>query len=69
MYYLQSISPGLVKTDFGGINKVSDSEVKIPDPSEVLQPEDVSRGVIFILSSPLHVTIAELLMVPSREQY
>lgn len=39
------------------------------EPDEILLPEDVARGVNFILASPPHVTIANLLMVPAREKY
>ncbi|XP_017470086.1 PREDICTED: farnesol dehydrogenase-like [Rhagoletis zephyria] len=68
---LSSISPGLTRTDFGGAP--SDDEKKkweeLIEPDEILLPEDVARGVNFILSSPPHVTIADLLMVPARERY
>ena len=41
----------------------------MPECAEILKPEDVAKGITFILGSPLHVTIAELLMVPTAEKY
>ncbi|XP_014091899.1 farnesol dehydrogenase [Bactrocera oleae] len=68
---LSTISPGLTRTDFGGAPTEDEKKKweEMIEPDEILLPEDVARGVNFILASPPHVTIANLLMVPAREKY
>ncbi|XP_037936023.1 farnesol dehydrogenase-like [Teleopsis dalmanni] len=66
---LCTISPGLTQTNFGATAFDDKTLRALPTADDILQPEDVSRGVVFILSSPLHVTIADLVMLPSREKY
>ncbi|XP_067634750.1 farnesol dehydrogenase-like [Eurosta solidaginis] len=68
---LSSISPGLTRTDFGGTPTDDEKRTceELIEPDEILLPEDVARGVNFILSSPPHVTIVDLVIVPTREKY
>ena len=46
---LQSISPGLVKTEM-----VPEEYLKI---SPYLQPEDIAAGVLYVLGAPPHVQV------------
>ncbi|XP_073828269.1 farnesol dehydrogenase-like [Musca autumnalis] len=66
---LSTISPGLTETNFGKKEPLSENVDSFPAFSDPLKPEDVANGVAFILGTPLHVTIAELLMVPTSEKY
>ncbi|XP_065364121.1 farnesol dehydrogenase-like [Calliphora vicina] len=66
---LSTISPGLTETNFGANSQRPEHLSNMPECSEILKPEDVAKGVTFILGTPLHVTIAELLMVPTAEKY
>lgn len=68
---LSAISPGATKTNFGTFKSNADKQhlQNMPEIEGMLEADDVARGVLFILASPLHVTIADLIMVPSREQY
>lgn len=68
-FLFQTISPGLTETNFGANSDRPEHLSKMPEFGEILKPEDVAKGVTFILGTPLHVTIAELLMVPTAEKY
>uniref|UniRef100_T1PAP0 Short chain dehydrogenase n=1 Tax=Musca domestica TaxID=7370 RepID=T1PAP0_MUSDO len=56
-----SISPGLVDTEL-----ITEEQKKICH-GIILQPEDVSRAVMFALSSPPHVNIYELIVKPAGD--
>ncbi|XP_030379571.1 farnesol dehydrogenase-like [Scaptodrosophila lebanonensis] len=82
---LSNISPGLTHTEFSeaasrnsestaeatpSTKQTTSTSVSVPEFGGAwLQPEDVARGVLFILGSPQHVSVAELLMVPTCEEY
>ncbi|XP_059611165.1 farnesol dehydrogenase-like [Phlebotomus argentipes] len=59
-----SVSPGLVKT-----------EIFIPEHREmlsklpILEPEDVSQSVLYVLGTPPHVQVHELTIKPFGESY
>uniref|UniRef100_A0A1I8PUR3 Dehydrogenase n=1 Tax=Stomoxys calcitrans TaxID=35570 RepID=A0A1I8PUR3_STOCA len=56
-----SISPGLVDTEL-----ITEEQKKICH-GIILQPEDVSRAVMFALTSPPHVSIYELTIKPAGD--
>lgn len=67
---MQTISPGVTATDMSAkTNEHMENLGESPEIYELLKPEDVAKGILFILGSPAHVTIAELLMVPTGEKY
>lgn len=66
---LQSLSPGLTATQFGSYVKKPSHLENLPECQNLLQAQDIARAVKFILESPLHVTIAEMLIVPTSEKY
>lgn len=65
----QSISPGITETKFGTYLAKPKHLNNLPDIPDLLKSEDIARAVMFILSSPLHVTIAEMLIVPTSEVF
>ncbi|XP_075157306.1 farnesol dehydrogenase-like [Haematobia irritans] len=56
-----SISPGLVDTEL-----ITEEQKKICH-GIILQPEDISRAVTFVLTSPPHVTVYELIIKPAGD--
>uniref|UniRef100_A0A1B0A028 Dehydrogenase n=1 Tax=Glossina pallidipes TaxID=7398 RepID=A0A1B0A028_GLOPL len=67
---ISTISPGVTATDMSAkTNEHVENLGESPEIFELLKPEDVAKGILFILGSPAHVTIAELLMVPTGEKY
>lgn len=60
-FVLQSISPGLVDTEL-----ITEEQKKICH-GIILQPEDVSRAIMFALTSPPHVNIYELIIKPAGD--
>ncbi|XP_025828829.1 farnesol dehydrogenase-like, partial [Agrilus planipennis] len=65
---ITSLSPGYVKTEFR-----ESSGIKInPDLSffkaEGLNPEDIANGVLYVLGTPPHVQVQELLIRPVGDQ-
>lgn len=65
---VSSLSPGLVKTDIfeASGNPIADSIFKM---MPYLSPEDISQGVLYILSTPPHVQVYELTLKPVGESF
>lgn len=63
------MDPGITETKFGSYKPKPEHLENLPDFPNLLKPEDIARSVKFILESPLNVTIAEMLVVPTSEQY
>ncbi|XP_036612992.1 dehydrogenase/reductase SDR family member 11 [Trichosurus vulpecula] len=63
------ISPGLVETGFAF--KLHDSNpvkaAEIYEHIKCLKPEDVAEAVIFVLSTPPHVQIGDIQMMPTEQ--
>ncbi|MCC7275313.1 MAG: SDR family NAD(P)-dependent oxidoreductase [Alphaproteobacteria bacterium] len=62
------ILPGVVETEFDRVRRHGDDEAArrfYAAFARRLQPEDIAACVLFALSQPAHVTIAELLVMPS----
>ena len=65
---VSEILPGLTRTEFAEARLRGDKEKAAAfyeNFDVVMEPEDVARAVLFALEQPPHVTIAELLVVPS----
>ena len=63
------ILPGLVRTEFAEVRNSGDrtkADAFYASFAGCLRPEDVANCVAFALDQPPHVTIAELLVLPSR---
>lgn len=59
--FLQSLSPGICKTSIYTSNQ-ADPETKILKAFPYLEPKDVAEAAIYILSTPPHVLIPELMI-------
>lgn len=62
-YSPQSISPGSVNTDMYTPSMLDECK------DAILQPADVSAAVMFVLSTPEHVQVHDLVIKPLGEQY
>jgi NADP-dependent 3-hydroxy acid dehydrogenase YdfG len=64
-----TIDPGLAETEFsivrfrGNVNKAKDVYKGI----EALKPEDVADAVIYAVTRPLNVVVAEMILVPNKQ--
>ena len=66
---ITEILPGLVKTGFATARAGGDEaqgEAFYAGFPAYMEPEDVARTVVFALQQPPHVTIAQLMVVPTR---
>jgi NADP-dependent 3-hydroxy acid dehydrogenase YdfG len=66
---VMQISPGMVETDFSRVRFRGDEEAsqKVYEGMTPLTPHDIARMMIFMLESPRHVVIDEIITMP-REQ-
>jgi 17beta-estradiol 17-dehydrogenase / 3beta-hydroxysteroid 3-dehydrogenase len=65
---VSAISPGFVETEFAEVfNRDPAAAAATYDRFPVLQPEDVADMVRFVLSSPAHVQVHDLLVRPTRQ--
>jgi NADP-dependent 3-hydroxy acid dehydrogenase YdfG len=65
---VSQILPGLVRTEFDEVRKRGDKAGAAgfyDGASGYLLPEDVARSIVFALSQPAHVNVAELLILPA----
>ncbi|XP_028138593.2 farnesol dehydrogenase [Diabrotica virgifera virgifera] len=62
-----SISPGLVETEM--VDEVKNSDYFEQLKNSILKPEDIADGVLYVLSTPPHVQIHELMIKPLGEQF
>jgi NADP-dependent 3-hydroxy acid dehydrogenase YdfG len=67
----QSVSPGVVETEFRVASGLLKPENKVEGYSTVarLQPEDVSNAVMYLLSTPTHVNVTEIIIKPIGEKF
>lgn len=65
---VSSLSPGMVRTDFSKSAGRPNADV-IYDINKALNPEDVSQGILYILSTPPHVQVYELTLKPVGEKF
>ena len=64
-FSLQSISPGIVETEFSYRMNADKPELakQLYSSLHALQPEDVAASVIHVLSAPKHVQVSGFLLV------
>lgn len=64
-----SIDPGLVETDFSKIRFYGDEEraSKVYQGYTPLTPEDVAESILFAASRPSHMTVAEMILLPTDQ--
>ena len=64
-----AINPGLVETGFSEVRFKGDSEraKSVYKGFEPLKPEDIADLVVFMVTRPAHVNIADLLVLPTAQ--
>lgn len=65
---VSSLSPGVVRTEFSKAAGRPNADV-IYDVNKYLNPEDISQGILYILSTPPHVQVYELTLKPVGEKF
>lgn len=63
------IHPGLVETGFSDVRFKGDSDraEKVYQGFSPLQPEDIADIILFVVSRPYHVNIADLVVMPTAQ--
>lgn len=60
---VSAINPGLVETEFSQVRfKGAEIANAVYKGYQALQPEDVAEVIYFVISRPVHVNIADVLM-------
>jgi len=64
-----AIHPGLVETEFSNVRFKGDQEreAKVYQGIEALTPEDVADAILYMANAPEKVTIADLVILPTRQ--
>ncbi|MCC8359402.1 SDR family NAD(P)-dependent oxidoreductase [Salinimicrobium sediminilitoris] len=64
-----AINPGLVETNFSEVRFKGDSEKakSVYEGYQALKPEDIAELVVFMVTRPAHVNIADLLVLPTAQ--
>jgi len=64
-----NIAPGLVETEFSMVRFKGDSERagKVYADMEPLTPHDIADCILFCITRPAHVNIADMLVLPSQQ--
>lgn len=64
-----AINPGLVETNFSEVRFKGDSEraKSVYHGYQALTPEDIAELVVFMVTRPAHVNIADLLVLPTAQ--
>ena len=64
-----AINPGLVHTDFSKVRFKGDTEraESVYRDFDPLQPEDIAEIILFMVTRPAHVNIADLLVLPTAQ--
>ncbi|PIF00750.1 MAG: NAD(P)-dependent oxidoreductase [Maribacter sp.] len=64
-----AINPGLVETEFSQVRFKGDSNkaAKVYQGLKALQPEDIADIILFMVTRPYHVNIADLLVMPTAQ--
>ncbi|VTU22714.1 Serine 3-dehydrogenase [Variovorax sp. SRS16] len=68
---ITEIAPGVVRTGFAGSRLHGDTagaDAFYQGFAQLLEPEDVARAVCYALAQPPHVSIAEMVLLPTRER-
>lgn len=67
---ITEILPGLTKTEFAQRRFKGDQgkgEAFYESFPQTLTPEDIASGIVYALAQPPHVTVAQMVIVPTRE--
>lgn len=75
LIFVQSISPGLTATGIckaalvgSGLSPNSDVFSKKFGKAPCLKPEDIANAILYVLSTPPHVQVHELIIKPVGEK-
>jgi NADP-dependent 3-hydroxy acid dehydrogenase YdfG len=66
---LGMISPGMVKTEFQARSKRAENKSEYVAQFRVLDPEDIAQAAVFILSTPRHVQIHDIVIRPVEQPH
>lgn len=67
---ITEILPGLTRTEFAAARHRGDAErakAFYDSFAQTLNPEDIADAIVYALSRPSHVTVAQMVVVPTRE--
>jgi NADP-dependent 3-hydroxy acid dehydrogenase YdfG len=67
--YFQSLSPGVVQTDFFHAGKFLPEDIRMKDHAPTLDPSDISNVILYLLQLPYHVNITEVTVRPVLEAF
>lgn len=68
---MQSVSPGCTSTEIAATNglKLDDEIATILKDMPTVLAEDIMDGVLYVLSTPPHVQVHELIIKPVNEKF
>lgn len=68
---VSSISPGMVETEFDVVQTFGNEEAARERYSKFkcLQPEDISDAVLWVLASPDHMEVNDILIRPTEQVF
>ncbi|MCR8667379.1 SDR family NAD(P)-dependent oxidoreductase [Aestuariibaculum sp. M13] len=65
---VSAVNPGLVETEFSQVRFKGDEKAKdVYKGFKALQAEDIAEIIYFVVSRPIHVNIADLLVFPTAQ--
>ena len=66
---VSEINPGLVETEFSEVRFKGDSEraKRVYEGYKALQPEDIADIILFIVTRPSHVNLADIVVLPTAQ--
>ena len=64
-----AVNPGLVETEFSDVRFKGDSEraSNVYKGFQPLRPEDIADIILFVVTRPYHVNIADLVVMPTAQ--
>lgn len=64
-----AINPGLVETEFSQVRFKGDTNkaAKVYEGFQALRPEDIADIILFVVTRPYHVNIADLVVMPTAQ--
>jgi NADP-dependent 3-hydroxy acid dehydrogenase YdfG len=64
-----AVNPGLVETEFSEVRFKGDSDraSKVYQGFQPLKPEDIADIILFVVTRPYHVNIADLIVMPTAQ--
>jgi len=66
---VSTVDPGMVETEFSLVRFHGDGEraAKVYQGINALRPEDVAEAVVFCATRPAHVTVSEMVVMPTAQ--